>query len=397
MKHLSADYFRAPHDFTAGLRAEGPVHQVTLPTGARAWLVVGYDEALEVLRHPDIRKNPPGTPPKRDDAAVSPRVKRHLLNTDPPEHSRLRRLVTPAFAPSKLAALAPRVEAVTDELLERIGRADRVDLLEEFAFPLPIIVICEMLGVPARDRPRFREWSTVIVDVTKADASEKRSATDAFADYLDGLIDARREDPRADMISDLVAASDDGGRLTRDELVAMVFLILVAGHETTVNLLGNAIYTLLDDPRRYRALRADPGLVAPFVEEILRYDGPVNFTTVRFTATEVTIGGATVPEGELVLVAVGSANRDERKFPDGKSFDPGRGNSGHIAFGHGIHYCLGAGLARLETRIALDGLARRYPDLRLAAGDLRWRESLLIRGLHSLPVHPHGAPSAAVA
>lgn len=407
MRELPADFFRTPHAFYQQLRAEGPVHQVRLRTGVRAWLVVDYDAAKEVLRHPDVHKDPHaprGAEARRSAAggsgvtAVNPRLSLHLLNSDPPRHSRLRKLVTPAFAPARMEALAPRIVAIADDLLDAIDRATGagpVDLLAEYAFPLPITVICELLGVPVEDRARFREWSAAVVDTPMSTPEGIRAATDAIVDYFDDLVARRRaEGLGEDLISQLLLATEEGDRLSHDELISMAFLILVAGHETTVNLIGNSVLELLADPARYLALRDDPAGVTPLVEETLRHNGPVNVATLRYTTAPIHLAGGVIPEGELVLVSVASANRDERHFASPAAFDPDRGTNGHLAFGHGIHYCLGAALARLEARIALTRLVRRYPQLRSAVddADLRWRESILIRGLLELPVVPVGTP-----
>lgn len=407
MRQLPQDFFRTPYAFYADLRAEGPVHAIELNTGVRAWLVVELDAAREVLRHPAIRKDPHTAAsrkarglPATDTGvgAVNTRISYHLLNTDPPGHARLRRLVTPAFSPARIEALAPRVLAIADELLERIAAdgAGRVDLLSEYAFPLPITVICELLGMPVADREDFREWSRVVVEASTATPEEMRHATDAIADYFERLIARRRvEGLGDDLVSDLIAANADGDRLTDDELISMVFLIMVAGHETTVNLIGNTVLTLLSDPVRYRALHGNPAAVPALIEEMLRYDGPVNVATLRYSTAPIAVGDTEIPANEMVLVALGSANHDERHFTDAARFDPERSTSGHLAFGHGVHYCLGAGLARLEARIALTRLVERFPDLTLAVDDaeMRWRESILIRGLQDLPVDVAGAPA----
>ncbi|WP_063050118.1 cytochrome P450 family protein [Nocardia arthritidis] len=408
MRELPADFFHTPHAFYQQLRAEGPVHRIRLRTGVRAWLVVDYDAAKQVLRHPDVRKDPRtsvGAHARTSAAgdsgvtAVNQRLSHHLLNADPPRHSRLRKLVTPAFAPARTEALAARVVAIAEDLLDAMDRtvgAGPVDLLAEYAFPLPITVICELLGVPVEDRARFREWSAAVVDSPMSTPERMRTATDAIVDYFDGLIARRRaEGPGEDLISQLLPATEEGDRLSHDELISMAFLILVAGHETTVNLIGNSVLELLADPSRYQALREDPAGVAPLVEEMLRYNGPVNVATLRYTTAPVRLGGGVIPAGELVLVSVAAANHDEQHFTAPAAFDPDRGANGHLAFGHGIHYCLGAGLARLEARVALTSLVRRYPLLRPAFDDvdLRWRESILIRGLLELPVVAVSAPA----
>ncbi|WP_054814114.1 cytochrome P450 family protein [Nocardia arizonensis] len=400
MKRLPPDFFRAPYDYYAALRADAAVHPIEFRTGVRAWLVVSYEAARQVLRDPTVRKDPHTDTGRRARAdgggqsgitAVNSRLSHHLLNTDPPRHSRLRRVVTPAFAPARVEALTPRVEAIAESLLDRMSEsgAGPVDLMAEFAFPLPITVICEMLAVPLADREMFREWSSVVSDTAMSDAAEMRRTTDAIVDYFEALIATRRaEGLGADLLSDLLATSGDEDGLTDDEVLSMAFVILVAGHETTVNLIGNTVLTLLSEPSRYRALAARPEGAPALVEEMLRYDGPVNMATMRYTTEPIRVDGVEIPAGELVLVALGSADHDERRFAGASDFDPARDAGGHIAFGHGIHFCLGAGLARLEARIALTALVRRFPDLRLAvrADDIHWRESVLFRGVRDLPV-----------
>ncbi|WP_051406890.1 cytochrome P450 [Nocardia sp. CNY236] len=409
MKQLPADFFQTPYAFYEQLRAEGPVHQIQLPTGVNAWLVVDFDVVKEVLRHPDVCKDPhtaAGARAHRTSVgnsgvtAVNERLRHHLLNTDPPQHSRLRKLVVPAFAPARMAALEPRVEAIADALLDTVDRkvsaGANVDLLEEFAFPLPVTVICELLGVPVEDRERFQKWSAEVVDLPMSTPESMRAATDAIVDYFEGMISWRRSQGLGDdLLSELLRISDDGDRLSHDELISMAFLILVAGHETTVNLIGNTALALLDDPSRWRALRDNPDGVAPLVEEMLRYNGPVNVATLRYTAAPIVVRNTMIPEGEVILVSVAAANHDERQFLAPSTFDPDRGAHGHLAFGHGIHYCLGAGLARLEARVALTRLIQRFPHMRLTVdtADLHWRESIVIRGLRDLPVAVAGLPS----
>ncbi|MGN2637128.1 cytochrome P450 family protein [Nocardia takedensis] len=411
MKQLPQDFFRAPYGHYARWRAEGPVHPVEFSTGARAWVVVGYDAARQVLRDPTVRKDPGseagamvrgGSGGGSGLTAVNPRLLRHLLNSDGAHHTRMRRAVSPVYAPGRVDALIPRVTAIAESLLDRLAAAARenghADLMTEFAFPLPITVICEMLGVPVADRHRFRYWSMIVSDATLSDPEEMRVTTDAIVDYFDALLAERRAHGRADgtdLLSTLLHAPGDGERLTDDEILATAFLVLIAGHETTVNLLGNSVLTLLSEPGRYREVAEHPDRVPGLVEEMLRYDGPVNMSTMRYTTAPIVVGDTVVPAGEMILVALGSTNRDERRFPAASRFDPARDQTGHMAFGHGVHFCLGAGLARMESRIALTALLRRFPDLRLAVdpADLRWQESLLFRGVRELPVDP--SPAAA--
>ncbi|GAA5055268.1 cytochrome P450 family protein [Nocardia callitridis] len=404
MNVLPEDFFRDPHVFYEQVRAEGPIHRIQLRNGLRAWLVVDYDIAREVLRHPDIRKDPnsvEGRQARVNDAGGSgltssnERLRHHLLTSDQPMHTRLRKLVTPAFSPARMTALIPRIEQIADELLDDVDRAGGpVDLLAAYAFPLPLTVICELLGVPIADREQFREWSSTVVDASMSTPEQQKAAGDAVVEYFDELIERkRREEPGEDLLSYLLSVSDDGDQLSVDELISMAQLILIAGHETTVNLIGNTVLALLTDPQRYRALREDPDAVAPLIEEMLRFNGPVNTATLRHTAKEVTLGGVRIPASELVLVSVAAANRDPRHFDDPDSFDPARGAGSHLAFGYGIHFCLGAALARWEAKIAITKLVSRYPELSLAVdnADLGWRESILIRGLLDLPVDPAGA------
>ncbi|RJO72947.1 cytochrome P450 [Nocardia panacis] len=404
MIELPQEFFDDPYPVYARLRAQGPVHEVRFPDGMRGWIVVDYEAVREVLRNPTVHKelNPalevfkraflPQDRPKR----TFTRVASHMLNTDPPNHTRLRKLVAPAFVPRRIEALEPRILAIAGELLDRIAEATGpVDLLTEYAFPLPITVICELVGMPVEDREQFREWSNLAIDNANSSKDEVQRAITGLEDYFDQLIERRRgEEPGEDLISALLAATEDGDRLSHDEMVSMLFLLLIAGHETTVNLIGNTVLALLTEPEKYRALHGNPDAVPGLLEETLRYDSPVNLATFRYTTEPITVAGTTIPADQLVFCALGSANRDERRFPGSEIFDPDRPQPNHVAFGYGIHFCLGAHLARLEGRIALTELVRRYPDLRLVEGaQLRWRESTIIRGLRELPVEFASAPA----
>jgi cytochrome P450 len=309
-----------------------------------------------------------------------------MLNSDPPDHTRLRRLVGKAFTPRRIEQLRPRVEEISDELLDTLAGRTEFDLIDSFAFPLPTTVICELLGIPPADRESFRVWSNTLVSTSGA--QETREASTAMAAYLVTLMADKRTNPADDMLTALLHARDNEDKLTENELISMVFLLLVAGHETTVNLIGNGMLALLGNPDQLAALRADFSLLPRAVEEFLRYEGPVNLTTLRYTTGPVRIGNVTVPAGEFVLVALSSANRDPEQFDDADRLDVTRSPGGHLAFGHGIHFCLGAPLARLEGEVAFEQLLRRFPDLRLAVdpGQLRWRASTLMRGVEALPV-----------
>jgi len=280
-----------------------------------------------------------------------------------------------------------------DDLITRAEAVGRMDLIEEFAYPIPVNVICEMLGVPIEDHERFKGWSLDIArgldSVWLPPESEipKRSgaARHAIVDYMRGLIAERRASPLGDLLSALIAAEEAGDKLSEDELIATCILLLIAGHETTVNLIGNGTLALLRHPEELRRLRETPGLITSAVEELLRYDGPVQ-RTARITSTEVTIGGRTIGKGEMVMPFIGAADRDPSQFSDPDPLDLGRTDNRHIAFGWGIHFCLGAPLARVEGQIAIDTLVRRLPRLTLVDDEPEYRQSLTLRGLKALPV-----------
>jgi cytochrome P450 len=395
------DFVREPHPVLAQLRNEQPVREVLLPRGLKVWLVTRYEDVRAVLADPAVSKNVRVAHElferhnTNQDARrlFSDALSAHMLNSDPPDHTRLRRLVGKAFTARRIDELRPRIEEITETLLDGMAGRDEVDLLNAFAFPLPITVICELLGVPQEDRDDFRTWSNTLLSGDRV-PEEIGAASAAMAEYLTKLVADKRANPGEDMVTALVHAHDEGDRLDQNELVAMLFLLLVAGHETTVNLIGNGTLALLRNPDQLAALRADPSLVHGAIEEFLRYDGPVQLATFRFTTQPLTVGGTVIPEGEFVLVSLTSANRDPEKFADPDTLDVTRPSGGHVAFGHGIHYCLGAPLARLEGEIAIGRLLARYPELRLAAEprELRWRVSTIIRGLETLPVAP-GRPA----
>ncbi|MFJ4971564.1 cytochrome P450 [Streptomyces sp. NPDC088755] len=385
---LGDDFTRDPYPLYAALRAKGPVHRVRIPEGTHAWLVVGYEAGRTLLADQRLSKQWAKASPALGVTKVSAGTS--MLSSDAPDHTRLRKLVAREFTPRRMEQPAPRIQEMTDELLERMLAAPdrRADLVEALSYPLPMNVICELLGVPFLDRRAFREWSNQAV--SSVDASKRAASTQAMAGYLSRLLQDKRARPGDDLMSALIhTADEDGDRLSADELMGMAWLLLVAGHETTVNLITNGVHNLLAHPDQLAALRADFGLIDAAVEEILRFEGPVETPTYRFTTEPIDIDGTVIPGGgELVLVAVSDANRDPARFPDASRFDITRDARGHIAFGHGIHYCLGAPLARIEARVALRSLLERCPQLRLTAdpASLDWRTGILMRGPLSLPV-----------
>ncbi|MCI0386709.1 cytochrome P450 [Streptomyces sp. CNQ085] len=385
---LGEDFARDPYPVYAELRARGPVHRVRLPEGLEAWLVVGYEEARAVLADPRLSKHWSNASPALP--AGSPAAGVSMLSTDPPDHTRLRRLVAREFTARRTASLEPRVQEIADGLLDVMLKEPdrRADLVDAYAFPLPITVICELLGVPFLDRDAFRAWSATAVG--DADLKEKRAANEAVTTYLTELLEKKRRRPGEDLLSALLhTADEDGDRLSPEELLGMAWLLLVAGHETTVNLIANGTLALLTHPDQLALLRSDPSLAEGAVEEMLRYDGPVETPTYRFTTGPVEIGGTVIPGGgKLVLAALADANRDPGRFAEPGRFDIRRESRGHLAFGHGIHHCLGAPLARLEGRVAVRALLERCPDLALDIhpAAVSWRQGVLIRGPHRLPV-----------
>ncbi|MFF7154608.1 cytochrome P450 [Streptomyces sp. NPDC008139] len=386
---LGEEFRRDPYPVYAELRARGPVHRVVIPEGHEAWLVVGYEAGRALLNDARLSKVWSNAAPELGVRTVASGLS--MLSTDPPVHSRLRKLVAREFTPRRVDAMAPRVQALADGMLDAMAKepSRRGDLVESLAFPLPISVICDLLGVPFMDREQFRTWSNIALSTSSARA--RADAADAMNGFLVRLVADKRERPGDDLMSALIhTADEDGDRLNAEELLGMAWVLLVAGHETTVNLISNGVLALLTHPEQLAALRADPeGLMEGAVEEILRYDGPVETPTYRFSTAPVEVGGTVIPgDGRLVLVALADADRDPARFPDPDRFDIRRDARGHIAFGHGIHYCLGAPLARLEARIALRGLLDRFPGLTLDAdpAGLEWRGGLLIRGPERLPV-----------
>jgi cytochrome P450 len=397
---LGADYFQNPLAYFSRMREEGPVTPVVLPHGDRVWLVTRYADVRAALADPRLHKDWAGklTGPGYVPDEVTGYLAVHMLNADPPDHTRLRKLVSRAFTARRVAGLRPRVEAITATLLDAMAtRAaaglDTVDLIEAFAFPLPVTVICELLGVPVEDRAQFRQWSNAML-ASDGDPGSFRAAGTAMFHYFTRLVADKRAHPADDMISALAGASnsgdarDSGDALDERELLAMLFLLLVAGHETTANLIATGTLALLANPAELERLRGDPALLPGATEELLRYSNPLNHATERFTLEPVEIGGVTIPAREWILCVTYSANFDPARFPDASRLDVGRDAGGHVAFGHGIHYCLGAPLARLEGEVAFGALLSRFPALALAAdpATLRWRQSSLIHGLESLPV-----------
>jgi cytochrome P450 len=372
----------------ARLRTE-PLVKVEMPYGGVAWLATRYEDVKFVLA--DLRFSRAEAVGK-DVPRVMPPIEQEtsILSMDPPEHSRLRKLVAKAFTARHIERLRPRTQAIIDELLdEMIAAGSPADLAESLSWPLPITVICELLGVPVEDRDRFRVWTDQLLSLADAEIQQTEQARANLDAYLAELIARRRVEPTDDLLGQLVVARDEGDRLSEEELVTFGVTLLVAGHETTANQTGNFVYTLLSDRKLWQSLVDDPGLVPAAVEELMRFI-PLGASAAfaRIAKEDIDVDGQLVRKGEAVLVQLGSANRDGSVFAKPDEIDFAREENPHIAFGHGVHHCLGAPLARLELRMAIGTLVRRLPGLRLAvpAEDVPWRPDRLVRGVRALPV-----------
>jgi cytochrome P450 PksS len=391
-----------PHPTYAAMRAEAPICRRTSSDGRTSiWFLTRYADVAGALReHQRFVKSYRNTltPCERAQLPPDPPLLRllsnHMLNLDVPDHTRLRGLVNKAFTARMVESLEPRVESIAHQLLDRVAARGHMDLIDEFAFPLPIIVIAELLGIPPADRNRFRSWSHAFVT---SSANVQRGAKKVakaqelmldFTTYMRDQFQQRRYEPRDDLLTSLLQAEEAGDQLSEEELFSMVILLIVAGHETMVNALGNGVLALLRHSEQMAQLRRDPSLTPGAVEEMLRYDAPVERATTRFAATDVTLDGQTIRRGDVVSLVLSSANRDGAQFPHPDAFDIAREPTRHLSFGRGIHYCLGAPLARLEARVAVDALLQRLPPLRLAVPveSLRWRTIPVIRGMQHMPV-----------
>jgi cytochrome P450 len=390
-----------PFPVFAEVRELGAVHEVTLADGHHAWLVVRYDEARAALNDPRLSKDMHAALATGADLVAEglpgPAFARHMLSVDPPDHTRLRRLVSAAFSPRRVDGLRPRVQTIVDDLLDELavhGPDSRVDLVAAFAFPLPFTVICELLGVPEPERASLGQGLTALLVPTLSPAQYARAkeASDAVVAMLGALVQAKQDMPGDDLVSGLISARDGAERLDSQELLSTIFQLIVAGHDTTTNLIGNSVVALFRNPAQLAQLRSDPSKIAAAVEEFLRYDPPVPHSTFRYAIEPVEIGDVTIPVGAQVIISLAAANRDAGRYVSPQLLDIDRTEARHLAFGHGIHHCLGAVLARMEGQLAIGSLLRRFPQLRLAVpvDELHWGhgDGLVLRGLSELPVLP---------
>ena len=392
---VSAEFKADPFPFLARLRASEPVYRTTLPDKTPVWLLTRYEDVNALVRDerftknrrsaltPDQLRKLPWTPP------MFRPLERNMLDLDPPDHTRLRSLVHKAFTPSLVEQMSFRVQNVADELLDGVAWIGEMDLIKDYALPLPMTLITEILGVPTSDRRKFHKWSQALVSLTSPNANFRvMPSVWMFIRYLRRFLHMRRRDPQDDLVSALIKAEEVGDKLNEDELLAMVFLLLIAGHETTVNLIGSGVLALLENPDQMEMLRSNPTIIKPAVEELLRYTAPVFMTSERYARDNVALRDVTIPQGEMTLGVIGSANRDESVFDKPDDLNLTREPNKHLSFGQGIHFCLGAPLARMEAQIAINTMLSRMTGLELkaSADSLRWRPSMFLRGLDSLPI-----------
>ncbi len=387
-----------PYPFYARLREQEPLSHFAW-RGMDMWMVATYDDSVAILKDPRFCLDKPKVESSKDEPISSgesaPRYvplagRRHLLNTDPPDHTRLRALVSKAFTPRMIEQLRPRIQQITDELLDAVQNRGQMDLIADFAFPLPIIVISEMLGIPTTHRQQFRAWTQAIVQGLESGyEAAGMAAEEAFINYIKTLIVQKREHPDNDLTSSLAQAEEQGDSLNENELISMILFLITAGHETTANLIGNGVLALLEHPEQMSLLRADPAALLPSaIEELLRYTAPVSLSSPRWASEDIPMHGQVIRKGEMVRCALLAANTDPQQFPDPELLNIQRQEKQHLAFSKGIHFCLGAPLARLEGQIAIGTLLRRLPHLCLAHDpeQLDWKEAGFLRVLVALPV-----------
>ncbi|GCF10787.1 cytochrome P450 family protein [Dictyobacter arantiisoli] len=399
----SPDFKANPYPTFTELRTTDPVRQTKLTNERRGWLVSRYEDADLVLRDPRFAKDiqhaltPEELKGYYPSQQVTPEERERMIDFshnmlayDQPDHTRLRNLVNLTFTPRLIERWRPRIQQIADDLLDKIQDRGEADLIAAYAFPIPMQVIMEMLGIKSEDRDKFHVWSNMIIEASGNPEEFHRHRADMmdFHDYLVQIINEKRADPADDLLSQLISVETAGDKMSEAELISMVSLLLIAGHETTVNLIGNGTLALLTHPDQKALLEADPGLMKGAIEEFLRFHGPLMTATQRWAREDLVLDGTQIKRGDYVMVLLASANHDPGVFGEAETLDIRRHDNRHLAFGKGIHYCLGAPLARLEGQIAIGTLLRRLPALQLsvAAEDLVWRPGALIMGLRTLPV-----------
>ncbi|KIL72811.1 cytochrome P450 family protein [Bacillus badius] len=384
---FTKEFAKNPYPAYEKLRETDPVYPITLPDGQRGWMITTYEAAMEALK--DQRMIKDFSKLFGDQMGHRSVFTENMLFSDPPDHKRLRGLVQKAFTPKMIAGMRGRIQEITDELLEKAAERPQMNLIDDFAFPLPIIVICEMLGVPSADRDKFRIWSNSLIEGSNGENAERiYEHMNEFTGYLGSWFAKTQENPGDDLISQLIQAEEKGDQLTERELYGVVSLLIIAGHETTVNLIGNGMLSLLQHPDQFEKLQSHPELIQSAIEELLRFEGPVEFSTSRWAGEDFEFKGQAMKRGDIVIVALNSANHDPLQFENPDLLDITREKSPHLAFGTGIHHCLGAPLARMEGEIAISSLMRRFPAMKLSIdpAELEWRPGMIVRGVKEIPV-----------
>jgi cytochrome P450 len=391
----SAQFKEDAYEIYKESRKKQPILFVNQVEIGKEWLITRYEDALPLLKDNRLKKdwtNVFSQDIKNMYLSVdnSDHLTTHMLNSDPPNHSRLRSLVQKAFTPKMIAQLDKRIEKIADDLISDIERKGTLNLVDDYSFPLPIIVISEMLGIPKEDQAKFRIWSHAVIasPETPEEIKETEKQLSEFITYLQYLVDIKRKEPKEDLVSALILAESEGHKLSARELYSMIMLLIVAGHETTVNLITNTVLALLENPNQLQLLKENPKLIDAAIEEGLRYYSPVEVTTSRWADEPFQIHDRTIEKGDMVVIALASANRDETVFENPEVFDITRENNRHIAFGHGSHFCLGAPLARLEAKIAITTLFNRMPELQIKGNreEIKWQGNYLMRSLEELPL-----------
>ncbi|MEK4838119.1 MULTISPECIES: cytochrome P450 family protein [Bacillus] len=391
----SAQFKEDAYEIYKESRKKQPILFVNQVEIGKEWLITRYEDALPLLKDNRLKKdwtNVFSQDIKNMYLSVdnSDHLTTHMLNSDPPNHSRLRSLVQKAFTPKMIAQLDGRIQRIADNLISDIERKGTLNLVDDYSFPLPIIVISEMLGIPKEDQAKFRIWSHAVIasPETPEEIKETEKQLSEFITYLQYLVDIKRKEPKEDLVSALILAESEGRKLSARELYSMIMLLIVAGHETTVNLITNTVLALLENPNQLQLLKDNPKLIDSAIEEGLRYYSPVEVTTARWAAEPFQIHDRTIEKGDMVVIALASANRDETVFENPEVFDITRENNRHIAFGHGSHFCLGAPLARLEAKIAITTLFNRMPELQIKGNreEIKWQGNYLMRSLEELPL-----------
>ncbi|MCQ4085412.1 cytochrome P450 [Saccharibacillus sp. JS10] len=382
---FSKSFTQDPYPVYAQMREEEPIAKLMFPDGQFGWMITKYEDAAEVLKDNRFIKDMT----KVFGSGSQSIFTSNMLFSDPPDHRRLRGLVQQGFTPKLVESMRGHIQQIADQLLDNAEGKDRMALIDDFAFPLPIIVISEILGVPIEDQDKFRVWSNSIIGASNSEESATvYQHMQEFTAYLGQWFEKVRQQPGDDLISQLITAEEAGEKLSEQEIYGVVALLIIAGHETTVNLIGNGMISLLQHPDQLAKLQENPELIKGAIEEMLRYNGPVEFSTSRWASEDLDFKGHAMKKGDLVVVALDSANRDGQQFVNPDQFDITRERSRHLAFGHGIHMCLGAPLARLEGEIAINTLLRRFPNIRLRedAGKLEWRPGMIVRGVKEIPL-----------